>query len=428
MSKVASPSRQHGLLFAVTILGILGARADARAATLCVNPGGTGGCFATIQAAVDAAAAGDIVDIAAGTYVESVAMPRKRLTLHGAGPSATIIDGNGAFAVLRFDGFNGSLVAIENLGVRNGDNGIWAQAAVTLRLTDCAVADNRSGIYLNNRVKVLMTRCTVTGNFARGGISLNYSSRLTMVQSAVTGNTFDPLFGDGVGGIDATGKLTVIDSTVADNGSSGSGGGIQSTFGTLTVSGSTISGNSSAAHGGGIHLGTVTGTVKISNSTISGNTAATDGGGIYVDAHRRLSLDHVTIAGNTATTGRGGGLYARATITGTNKPTALRASVIADNAATSEPDCSADRVLARDGNLVENPTGCAVSALGGSPLISADPLLGPLQNNGGPTKTQALGGGSAAIGVVTSVGGCKSPDQRGIPRSVPCDLGAYEAP
>src|SRR5262245_32346301 len=65
----------------------------AHAATLCVAPGGAGGCFATIQAAVDAAASGDAVTVAAGTYDEGVRINSKTLTIVGAGPSATIIRG-----------------------------------------------------------------------------------------------------------------------------------------------------------------------------------------------------------------------------------------------------------------------------------------------------------------------------------------------
>src|SRR6185436_5922560 len=44
-------------------------------ATLCVNPGGTGGCFSTIQAAVNAATNGDTVNVEAGTYDEDVTIP-----------------------------------------------------------------------------------------------------------------------------------------------------------------------------------------------------------------------------------------------------------------------------------------------------------------------------------------------------------------
>lgn len=53
------------------------------AATLCVNPGGTGGCFSSIQAAVNAAMPGDTINVAAGTYTEQVQI-NKTLTLKGA--------------------------------------------------------------------------------------------------------------------------------------------------------------------------------------------------------------------------------------------------------------------------------------------------------------------------------------------------------
>jgi nitrous oxidase accessory protein NosD len=50
---------------------------------LCVNPGGTGGCFSTIQAAVNAASPGDVINVAAGTYPEGVNV-NKRVSLFGA--------------------------------------------------------------------------------------------------------------------------------------------------------------------------------------------------------------------------------------------------------------------------------------------------------------------------------------------------------
>ncbi len=71
---------------------------------------------------------------------------------------------------------------------------------------------------------------------------------------------------------------------------------------------------------------------------------------------------------------------------------------------------------------------CTITTAPQSYVISQDPVLGPLQNNGGGTDTHALGGGSPAIGVVTAAAECRTPDQRGVPRTVPCDLGAYEAP
>ena len=65
-----------------------------RPATLCVNPGGTSGCYARIQVAVIAAAPNDTINVAAGTYTETVTIG-KPLSLVGAGRSATTIDATG---------------------------------------------------------------------------------------------------------------------------------------------------------------------------------------------------------------------------------------------------------------------------------------------------------------------------------------------
>ena len=77
------------------------------------------------------------------------------------------------------------------------------------------------------------------------------------------------------------------------------------------------------------------------------------------------------------------------------------------------------------GNLSYPDTTC--------PGINSDPMLGPLQNNGGPTQTMALLPGSAAIDAANDAI-CAAPpvnnlDQRGItrPQGPHCDIGAYEA-
>jgi hypothetical protein len=54
----------------------------------------------------------------------------------------------------------------------------------------------------------------------------------------------------------------------------------------------------------------------------------------------------------------------------------------------------------------------------------ADPLLQPLADNGGFSMTFALGPGSPAIDRAVD---CPATDQRGQPRTSPCDTGAYEA-
>jgi len=71
-------------------------------------------------------------------------------------------------------------------------------------------------------------------------------------------------------------------------------------------------------------------------------------------------------------------------------------------------------------------------------LNNTDPLLGSLQNNGGPTQTMALLSGSPAIdagnpaGCTDGLGHLLKTDQRGMPRPDPedkggCDMGAYES-
>jgi hypothetical protein len=77
--------RRAGLLGAALLLIVAGTASVAQAASLCVNPGGSGGCYGTIQAAVDAASDGDEIVIRAGKYVEQVTIIDKDLTLVGRG-------------------------------------------------------------------------------------------------------------------------------------------------------------------------------------------------------------------------------------------------------------------------------------------------------------------------------------------------------
>jgi hypothetical protein len=64
---------------------------DAAAKTVCVNPTGSNGCYKTIQSAVNAALANDIIKVAGGTYKEEVTVG-KPLSLLGAGSEWTIVD------------------------------------------------------------------------------------------------------------------------------------------------------------------------------------------------------------------------------------------------------------------------------------------------------------------------------------------------
>jgi hypothetical protein len=102
------------------LIGVL-ATTPAAAAVRCVRPNGAGGCSSTIQAAVDAAAAGDLVSIGAGIYFENVVVPpgKDGLQLVGASPLRTVIDPdhplNGSGIVVA-----SNRVRVMKIGIRNG--------------------------------------------------------------------------------------------------------------------------------------------------------------------------------------------------------------------------------------------------------------------------------------------------------------------
>jgi len=150
--------------------------AVAHGATLCVNPGGTGGCFASVQAAVDAAGTGDVVTIAPGTYTENVLIGEgKQLSLEGDAPSTTLLDGGGSGRTVTVRG-PGTVVSLSSLGIQN--------AGPSLEVAGVTVS----------RAEVTVAGCRITGNDGPGlsddegffgGIK---RARLTVIDTTVDGN------------------------------------------------------------------------------------------------------------------------------------------------------------------------------------------------------------------------------------------------
>jgi Right handed beta helix region len=166
------------------------------AKTLCVNPGGTSGCYTTISAAVSAAAAGDHVSIGAGQYAESVTVT-KTLALVGSGATSTIINAKGLANGIYIDG-------LDNPGLSN------------VLVTGLTVMNaNFEGILLTNVSNSLITNNTVANNDQ----SLNYASETCPGQPV-----FETSEGDDCGeGIHLIGTFAV---TVANNISEFNSGGI----------------------------------------------------------------------------------------------------------------------------------------------------------------------------------------------------------
>ena len=282
--------------------------------------------------------------------------------------------------------------------------------------------DNGGGI-LNDNSTLTIIHCTVNGNTivsasannSGGGI---YNSGTMTLNQVIVNNNNAVFGGDGGvpsgGGISNTGTMTIIAGTVQSNYGFWSAGGVYNTS-TLTITGSTISDNRTdnpghfGAYGGGIVNG---GTMTIQDSTISGNTAlggdlqGGEGGGI---SGNNNTITNSTITGNSAL--HGGGLAGGGNITHTTFSTN---SAIRDGGAlylTSplelgntilKAGVSGANIFNNGGSLITH--GYNVCSDDGSGLligpgdqINTDPMLGPLQDNGGPTFTHALLPGSPAI-------------------------------
>jgi nitrous oxidase accessory protein NosD len=138
---------QKAIVMSALLFGV--ACQPATPATICVNQGGTGGCFQSIGAAVKAAAPGDTIQVAHGTYKEYVVVP-KSLSLIGEDRERTIIDALGKPFGINVDGFNNvglSAVTIVGFTIRNANNaGIVISNASNVTVSENSVLNNDRGL------------------------------------------------------------------------------------------------------------------------------------------------------------------------------------------------------------------------------------------------------------------------------------------
>ncbi len=283
---------------------------------------------------------------------------------------------------------------------------------------------------------ISISNTTFVSNVAAYGGGLFASNVLTVTNSHFVQNRAT-VYG---GGILNDARAVIGNSTFFSNTAVHSGGGIHNDN-SLMLTGVVFSGNMASQYGGGIvNYGTnfynaaITAThslfqenvagygggianwtgdhVEVLNSTFSANRAITAGGGI--SSSQSLSLNNVTLSENEAAVA--GGIVSSGVLTMSN-------SIIANSVGG---DCANSGLFNTNvHNLVEDGS-C-------DPLVSGDPLLGPLADNGGATWTHALLPGSPALDAGDDVS-CELTDQRGIIRPLDgdgdgtavCDMGAVE--
>jgi hypothetical protein len=364
-----------------------------------------------------------------------------RLPCDGSG---TVIDAQQASGVLFVAG--GETVSVSHLTLTGGRSsaggGISMNTDGQLALTDVTVAGNLATAGTDGGTSGPSGTAGGSGG-SGGGIELT-SATLKVLDSTITGNAAGAggAGGDGNGGGGGAG------------GAGGSGGGIYAVGpeAMVQITRSTIAGNAAGAggtggvdgaggqggaggaggDGGGILISGGIGPAytSVTNSTVTANhaglgggggngtgghgTAGATGNGGGIRATDAVSLSFATVAGNTGS-GIGDGIDQ----TGAAGNSTIADSVIAGN---GTQNCVGP---VTDGGFDVTFPGQAFSDC---PGVVGDPLLGPLQDNGGPTVTQLPAVGSAAIDLVP-VAGCPAADQRGVarPQGAACDAGAVEA-
>ncbi|MCL4823842.1 MAG: hypothetical protein KJZ57_06445, partial [Anaerolineales bacterium] len=329
----------------------------------------------------------------------------KAITVSGAGRDV-VISGNNAVRILETLGADVALeyLTLKEASVSDGGNG-------------GAIYDSGNHLTISH----VTFEGNVVSNAGDGGAIYHYLNGSLAIQNSVfLGNSAD------LGGaIFSMANTTVADTTFSNNKAFRGGAytnysGTTATFERVTMSGNTATGpGDTFGQGGAIYFGF--GTLNIYNSAISGNGSASytnAGGALYVhDAN--VTIKNSAIADNLMDTSdpgyHGGGMLIN------NSTLSLFNSILANNA---KDDCYTEEGLTiaqNVNNLVEVSVGC------GTPSLTADPNLGPLADNGGPTWTRALLPGSPAIDA-GDASSCLATDQRGIirPQGVRCDIGSFE--
>ncbi len=186
--------------------------------------------------------------------------------------------------------------------------------------------------------------------------------------------------------------------------------------------------------------------MDVTRSTIAenGDEKSVRGGGLLLGEHVEATLRDVTLAENSAGKAkekeRGGNLYVEDNVEENTRLT-WENSLVANaktggNCAIPVTSTLKGLVKSLGGDeeygppAEENNEKCGF--LNGNDIFDVEDLktpsqLGPLEHNGGPTETMALGAGSPVSPVGTGFG-CEPTDQRGVPRPPPpgCDSGAYQ--
>jgi hypothetical protein len=474
-SSRSASCRMRGALIGLVLFAVPAASAHASITVANTSDAGAG----SLRQAVVDASPGETVVLPAGIYTltSGELAVAKSVTISGHAMADTTIRAGGAFRVLHTSGA-ANTVMVSGLTLRDGHvvssiaegGGVLNQGAA-LTLSDVAVTNNRAD---SDGVP------GGPGSIAYGGGILNDSGALTLLHTQVTGNTATASGGDGIppngnggpgsiaegGGLMSSAALTILDTTFSGNAATATGGngagtgnggpgsiayagGVLIAPGALmaSVTASSITGNvgdasggapgpaggtagaGGVAQGGGVKATVSSSAVTFGNVTVTANiarsssTGTVQGGGVFAAASGagKIRLTNATLSANSASGpagATGGNLQPSASVE-------LRDTILAAGIAMAgAQNCSATTTSLGHNLEDTTPSQCGLVATGDH--VGTNPLLAPLQANGGPTSTMALLGASPAIDAGDT--SCLGSDQRGVvrPQGAACDIGAYE--
>lgn len=464
---MAEIRRETPFRFSLAFLLALVSAHGATAATFTVTNLGDAGPGSLRRAVLDANAApgADTVAFAAGLTgtipLSSGEIPiTDSLTINGPGAAVLTVSGNDLSRIFHVERVSVAApidVTLSGLTLTRGSAvaGVTSGGAIladseNLTILDSVISDSTSGFFADpptdgcggnvaffgtNGETLRIADSTLTGGRALsisssfGGNLCVPTGKLLLERSILTNGDAD--YGGGLLVQSLSAGSVISQSTIAGNQASIFGGGIASFAGTvLSIESSTISGNTAGSHspfysafGGGISIDQTEG-VQIVNCTISDNHADGSGGGIHTNGGSVL-VRLTTISNNTA--GFKGGSILVSPIAEVRIDHAIVANGAPQDLATEPIGASA--TLAADYSLIEAPGSGDVLLIGANNLLGADPLLGPLTHNGGPTLTRRPLPGSPVINAGNpAIPSPPATDQRGAARIVgpAVDLGSVE--
>ncbi len=290
----------------------------------------------------------------------------------------------------------------------------------TIKAADSLAGANRTVQFapaLNGKTITLGSEIVINGNDA---VTIDASSLPAGI--SIDGSGYTRLFDVASGKKLTLRAMTLTGGNGAGAQANGNGGAIHThASSTLTLERCTLSGNSissTATTGGAIHNA---GTTVLTQCTLAGNAASgstsSEGGAVFNEG--TFTATHCTFSGNSAA-GFGGGIRNNGALT-------LDRSILTGNSSFLNPgtgDVVNYSSLTFTGQSIVPNFVNVVTVTNPGNRSTSDPLLLPLANNGGPTKTFALSAGSPALNA--GGGSAITSDQRGFRIVDVPDLGAFE--